>query len=54
MLALHRLIVLTKVTDLVVYSREEENGKYRIGAYFITMHPQDRVKLGECVKAHLA
>lgn len=39
-------------TAQVAYSREEENGKYRTGAYFITMHLQDRVKLGECVKAH--
>ncbi|AXY56259.1 PilZ domain-containing protein [Acinetobacter chinensis] len=37
-------------TAQVVYSREEENGKYRTGAYFITLHPQDRSKLGECVE----
>ena len=36
-------------TAQVVYSRHEENGKYRTGAYFITLHPQDRVKLSECV-----
>ncbi|WP_425915297.1 PilZ domain-containing protein [Acinetobacter sp. TSRC1-2] len=36
-------------TAQVVYSREEDNGKFRTGAYFITLHPQDRVKLSECV-----
>lgn len=36
-------------TAQVVYSREEENGQYRTGAYFITLHPQDRVKLADCV-----
>ena len=36
-------------TAQVVYSRAEENGKFRTGAYFITLHPQDRVKLAECV-----
>ena len=37
-------------TAHVVYSRQEENGKYRTGAYFITLHPQDRVKIAECVE----
>ncbi len=41
-------------TAQVVYSREEENNKFRTGAYFITLHPQDRAKLGECVKAGFA
>ncbi len=41
-------------TAQVAYSREEENNKFRTGAYFITMHPQDRAKLGECVKADFA
>ena len=36
-------------TAQVVYSRTEDNGKFRTGAYFITLHPQDRVKLAECV-----
>ena len=36
-------------TAQVVYSRTEENGKFRTGAYFITLHPQDRVKLAECI-----
>ena len=39
-------------TAQVVYSREEENGKLRIGAYFITLHPQDRVKLAECISSN--
>src|SRR5699024_3891240 len=38
-------------TAQVAYSREEDNGKYRIGAYFITLHPQDKVKLSEAVTA---
>ena len=41
-------------TAQVAYNRAEENGKYRTGAYFITLRPQDRVKLGECVKASFA
>ena len=36
-------------TAQVVYSREEENGQYRTGAYFITLYPQDRIKLAEVV-----
>ena len=35
-------------TAQVAYSREENN-KFRIGAYFITLHPQDRVKLSESI-----
>ena len=35
-------------TAQVAYSREE-NSKFRIGAYFITLHPQDRVKLSESI-----
>ena len=41
-------------TAHVVYSRPEENGKYRTGAYFITLHPQDRVKLANAVAQHQA
>src|SRR5690606_28083749 len=41
-------------TAQVAYSRAEEHSKFRTGAYFITMHPPDRVKLGECVKANFA
>ncbi|MCL6230550.1 MULTISPECIES: PilZ domain-containing protein [Acinetobacter] len=36
-------------TAQVVYSREEESNLYRTGAYFITLLPQDRVKLAECI-----
>ena len=37
-------------TAHVVYSHEEDNGHYRTGAYFITLHPQDRVKLTQALK----
>src|SRR5690606_12393892 len=40
-------------TAQVVYSRAEDNGKFRTGAYFITLHPQDRAKIAECVEAYL-
>jgi hypothetical protein len=36
-------------TAQVVYSREEENGKFRTGAYFITLLPQDRSKLSDAI-----
>lgn len=39
-------------TAQVVYSRAEDNGQFRTGAYFITLHPQDRAKISECVKAY--
>lgn len=38
-------------TAQVVYSREEEDGKYRIGAYFITLLPQDKGKLAEAIES---
>ena len=41
-------------TAQVVYSRAEGKGKFRTGAYFITLHPQDRVKLAECVSLEQA
>lgn len=41
------------VTAHVVYSREEENGRFRTGAYFVTLHPQDRVKLANAVASNL-
>lgn len=41
------------VTAQVVYSREEENGRFRTGAYFVTLHPQDRVKLADAVASNL-
>ena len=34
----------------VIHCREEDNGKYRTGAYFITLLPQDRSKLSEAIK----
>ena len=39
-------------TAQVVYSRAEDNGQFRTGAYFVTLHPQDRAKIGECVQAY--
>ena len=32
-------------TAQVIYCNAEEQGKFRIGAYFITLNPQDRAKL---------
>lgn len=37
-------------TAQVVYSNQEENGLFRTGAYFLTLHPQDKVKLTEALK----
>ena len=34
----------------VAYSEPHNEGGYRIGAYFITLHPQDKVKLSECIQ----
>lgn len=34
-------------TAQVVYSRAEDQEHYRVGAYFVTLHPQDRAKLSE-------
>ena len=35
----------------VAYCNETEDpNKFRIGAYFITLHPQDKVKLSECIQ----
>ena len=36
-------------TAHVVYSREEDNNRYRTGAYFMTLHPQDRGKIAETI-----
>lgn len=33
----------------VVYSHEEEAHKFRNGAYFVTLHPQDRAKLADTI-----
>ncbi len=38
---------------MVAYSRPEENGMFRIGAYFVTLHPQDKVKLTEAIQQQL-
>ncbi|MDM1756038.1 MULTISPECIES: PilZ domain-containing protein [Acinetobacter] len=40
-------------TAQIAYSERisDEQEDYRIGAYFVTLHPQDRVKLAECVKS---
>ena len=37
-------------TAQVVYSNPDEQGKFRIGAYFITLNPQDRAKLAETIQ----
>ena len=37
----------------IAYSEQDEQYKYRIGAYFITLHPQDKVKLSECIEANI-
>ena len=34
----------------VVHSTAEEQGKFRIGAYFITLNPQDRAKLAASIR----
>ena len=39
-------------TAQIAYS-EEENERYRVGAYFITLHPQDKVKLSDCIQKNL-
>ena len=37
-------------TAQVAYSNPDEQGKFRIGAYFITLNPQDRAKLAETIQ----
>ncbi|EEY94252.1 hypothetical protein HMPREF0026_01528 [Acinetobacter junii SH205] len=37
-------------TAQVAYSNPDEQGKFRIGAYFITLNPQDRAKLTETIQ----
>ncbi len=37
-------------TAQVAYSTAEEHGKFRIGAYFITINPQDRAKLADSIQ----
>ena len=40
-------------TAQIAYCELDENEQYRVGAYFITLHPQDKVKLAECIQQHL-
>ncbi|MEG0481621.1 PilZ domain-containing protein [Acinetobacter piscicola] len=40
-------------TAQIAYSESVENEQYRVGAYFITLHPQDRVKLAECIQLNI-
>ena len=37
-------------TAQIAYVKNEEDGKFRVGAYFITLHPQDKVKLANCIE----
>ncbi|KAF1021764.1 MAG: hypothetical protein GAK29_03335 [Acinetobacter bereziniae] len=37
-------------TAQIAYAETVENEQYRVGAYFITLHPQDKVKLAECIQ----
>jgi len=40
-------------TAQVAYSESDENELFRVGAYFITLHPQDKVKLSDCIQQNL-
>ncbi len=40
-------------TAQIAYAEPDVQGLYRIGAYFVTLHPQDKVKLAKCVADHL-
>lgn len=42
------------VTAQVVYSQLQADGQYRNGAYFVTISPSDRAKLGQCIEKQLA
>jgi len=35
----------------VVYSKPKDETGFRTGAYFVTLHPQDRAKLVECINS---
>ena len=41
-------------TARVVYSEDEDLEGYRTGAYFISLHPNDRAKLADCINRKLA
>ncbi|NHB58462.1 PilZ domain-containing protein [Acinetobacter shaoyimingii] len=36
---------------MVAYSKLEDNDMYKIGAYFVTLHPQDKVKIASCINS---
>ncbi|ONG41618.1 PilZ domain-containing protein [Alkanindiges hydrocarboniclasticus] len=40
-------------TARVVYSEDEDLEGFRTGAYFISLHPNDRAKLAECINQKL-
>ena len=40
-------------TAQIAYSENDDNEQYRVGAYFISLHPQDKVKLADCVLQNL-
>ena len=37
-------------TAHIAYSAIDSKDQYRIGAYFVTLHPMDKVKLAECIE----
>ncbi|AOA57842.1 hypothetical protein [Acinetobacter larvae] len=39
-------------TAQIAYAESTEQGPYRIGAYFVSLHPNDRVKLAACIRQH--
>ncbi|WP_445116193.1 PilZ domain-containing protein [Acinetobacter sp. WZC-1] len=41
---------IAAVAQIAYAQPTDEAGTYRIGAYFITLHPQDKVKLAECIQ----
>ncbi|WP_111892143.1 PilZ domain-containing protein [Acinetobacter sp. MB5] len=38
----------------VVYAKFDEEHGYRIGCYFISLHPHDREKIAECLESYIA
>jgi hypothetical protein len=36
---------------MVAYAKPTEDNLYKVGAYFVTLHPQDKVKLASCIQA---
>lgn len=41
-------------TASVVYCADEDSDGYRTGAYFVSLHPNDRAKLADCINQRLA